>query len=85
MYPLNLLLRGYERPKKIVGTPEAETAFENIKEDINNCPFLFFVDDTVPIYPHTDASDYRIGALLFQIVEGAIRPIAFISKALNEQ
>jgi hypothetical protein len=30
----------------------------------------------------TDASDYGIGAYLYQIVDGKIRPIYFLSKAL---
>ena len=85
--PLNDLLKGYQRTRKIQWTPEAEKAFEDIKDAINNCPQLFFLDYTegLPIYLHTDASNYGIGAYLFQVVDGHERPIAFISKTLNEQ
>ena len=85
--PLNDLLKGYQRTRKIQWTPEAEKAFEDIKDAINNCPQLFFLDYTegLPIYLHTDASTYGIGAYLFQVVDGHERPIAFISKTLNEQ
>ena len=81
--PLFDLLTGYDKNKRIQWTPEAEAAFEDIREGINNCPKLFFLDDTSPICLHTDASDYGIGAYLFQIVNGQEVPIHFISKSLD--
>ena len=41
------------------------------------------MDPTAPIYLHADASDYGIGAYLFQIVDGKDQPIAFMSKSLS--
>ena len=38
-----------------------------------------------PIFLHTDASDYGIGAYLFQLKNGIEYPIAFISKALKKE
>ena len=35
------------------------------------------------MYLHTDASDFGIGAHLFQLKDGKELPIAFLSKALN--
>jgi hypothetical protein len=53
---------------------------------INECPRLFFlVDNVSPIYMETSASDYGIGAFLYQIVNGATIPIAFISCPLVER
>ena len=41
------------------------------------------MDVNAPVYLHTDASDFGIGAHLFQIKDNVEQPIAFISKALN--
>jgi hypothetical protein len=43
------------------------------------------MDETSPIFIHTDASDYGIGAYLFQVVEGDQHPIAFLSKSLDDR
>jgi hypothetical protein len=43
---------------------------------------MYFVDPDLPLYLHTDASDYRIGGYLFQIIDDVERPCAFISKSL---
>ena len=83
VHPLNELLRNYTRSKRIQWNTEAESAFTKIKEDINQCPFLFFLDDFSPVTLHTDASDYGIGAYLFQTVDGIEKPIAFVSHALS--
>jgi RNase H-like domain found in reverse transcriptase/Integrase core domain len=42
------------------------------------------LSDTDPIYLHTDASDYGIGAYLFQIVDGKEVPRALNSKSLSK-
>ena len=43
------------------------------------------MDDTLPVFMHTDASKYGIGAYLFQLDnEGNEKPIAFISKTLTD-
>ena len=34
---------------------------------------------------HTDASDYGIGAYLFQVFDGSEQPIAFMSKTLSTE
>ena len=67
--------------------PEAEKAFEDLKTMIDNCPTLFFLDPNAPVYLHTDASEYGLGAYLFQIVTvngvQIERPVEFISKAFT--
>jgi transposase InsO family protein len=45
---------------------------------------MYFVDPDLPLYLHTDASDYGIGGYLFQIVDGVERPNAFISQSLHD-
>ena len=36
-----------------------------------------------PIFLHTDASDYAIGAYLFQVIDDKEYPVAFMSKVLS--
>ena len=85
MQPLNELLRGYCKGKlsKIVWSEEANRAYIAIKTAINNCPTLYFLDPAARIYLHTDASDYGIGAYLWQNIRGKEQPVAFISKSLT--
>ena len=45
---------------------------------------MHFLSDTDPIYLHTDASDYGVGAYLFQLVDDQETPIAFVSKSLSK-
>ena len=54
-----------------------------MKVIINNCPILFFYNETAVIILQTDASDYGIGGYLFQIIDGKHQPIMFISKAFT--
>ena len=43
------------------------------------------MDTTSPIYLQTDASDYGIGAFLFQLTpDGTVRPVEFLSKSLSK-
>ena len=45
---------------------------------------MHFLDDSdAPIRLYTDASDYGIGGVLFQIVDDIWRPISFVSKSFN--
>ena len=85
VHPLNNLLKGYNKQKSrpIVWNKEAENSFMNIRNAIHECPILFFMDDTSPIFLETDASDYGIGAYLYQQVNGINKPIGFISKTLH--
>ena len=84
LQPLHRLLQNYNKTKKIVWTPEAEQAFDLIKSETAKCTTMHFLSDTDPIYLHTDASDYGVGAYLFQLVDGKETPIAFVSKSLNK-
>jgi hypothetical protein len=85
VHPLQLLVLDYTPSRKIKWTTEALTAFENIKELINQCPTLSFLHETAPVYLHTDASDYGIGAYLFQVIDNVEQPIAFMSRALSQR
>ena len=88
--PLQDLVAGYTRQQarsKINWTPECNSAFEDIRQAIDECPLLWFINDHSPVYLKTDASDYGIGAYLYQVVTGddskaVEHPIGFISKSL---
>ena len=67
---------------------EGLAAFNTIKEMIQNCPKLFFLDDVSPIVLYTDACTYGLGGYLAQLVkslEGHIKehPIMFMSKSFS--
>jgi hypothetical protein len=80
------MLHDYEsvRNRRLEWTSDAEKAWDAIREDIRKCQTLHFHDSTSPVYLHTDASEYGIGAYLFQLVDGRELPIAFMSKTLSE-
>ena len=85
---LQAMLEYYTRSRVLRWTTEAEASFYDIKYEIANCPLLYFPDKTGQIFVQTDASDYGIGAYIFQRCsspEGGTvdRPIAPISKALS--
>ena len=88
--PLQELVNKYDRTQarhKVVWTEECNTAFEDMRQAIDECPMLWFMDDHSPIYLQTDASDYGIGAYLYQVVtqdDGSTveHPIGFISKSI---
>ena len=62
---------------------EATASFFKVKDLIALQARLFFLTDSEPIFMLTDASDYGIGAYLYQLIDGIERPIAFISKSLS--
>ena len=73
------MIEGYERNRRLIWSEQGRLAFREIKDAINNCTKLFFMDDHSPVFLHTDASDYGIGGYLLQIINGEEVPIAFIS------
>jgi transposase InsO family protein len=64
-------------------TPEFEAQFIAVKDAVANCPALFFITADGEVFVMTDASDFGIGAYIYQIVNGKERPILFVSKALH--
>ena len=63
--PLQKLIPDYNKRRdaqKVVDwTPEALDAFQKLKDMIQNCPKLFFLDDVSEIILYTDACSYGIG------------------------
>jgi hypothetical protein len=82
--PLQQMIDPKGRKKSsLIWTPEADKAFIKIRELIARCPLLHFMDETSPVELYTDASDYGIGGVLFQRVNGELKPISFVSKSLS--
>ena len=68
VHPLQKLILDYKPRNRIEWAEELKSVFLQVQESVNNAPPLQFVD-------------YE--ANLFQMKEGVVIPIAFISKALN--
>ncbi len=93
--PLQNLIEGkYDKNKVLKWTPELDATFDEVKRVVSKCPSLSFMDAKLPIFLQTDASDYGIGAYLFQYDKDAElrdknakvdKPIAFISKSLTKE
>ena len=49
---------------------------------MSRCPLLHLLDEISPVELLTDASDYGIGGILFQVVNSIRSPISFVSKSL---
>ena len=64
-------------------TPECAQAVCNLKQVLSTPPFLHKADFEYPFTVGTDASDYGIGAVLYQTIDGATRFISLMSKALS--
>jgi hypothetical protein len=62
-----------------------QASFEALKRAITDQPVLMLPDRTQPYEMHTDASDFAIGAVLYQRCPdtGNLRPVSFESHKLN--
>jgi hypothetical protein len=85
--PLHNILDSYSkkaRHQQLLWTPETDEAFDKLKLAIVNCPVNHWLTPGHPIFVNTDASDYGIGAYLYQIIDGKEVPISFLSKTLSK-
>jgi len=71
-YPLEQKILGYDqiRHRKLTYTEEDIASYDEMKAAIAKCHMLYFMNDTAPIFVATNASDYGIGAYLYQLVTG---------------
>ena len=81
--PLHKLIVDYKPRNKIRWTKALEEVFYQVQASVNDAPPLYFLNYNAPVFLHTDASDFGIGANLYQVKDNKEVPIAFISKALT--
>ncbi|KAG1933960.1 retrotransposable element [Pimephales promelas] len=67
----------------ITWTPECETAFQRLKQELLQAPILAYADFTRPFVLYTDASNRGLGAVLAQRRDGTERVIAYASRSLH--
>jgi hypothetical protein len=79
---LNEMLVNYNRTTLLKWNDTTKKNFRTLVDLVSDCSTMYFVDPDLPLYLHTDASDYGIGGYLFQIIDNVERPCAFISKSL---
>ena len=81
--PLYELLKKYT---PFVWGEQQQAAFEALKAALTEAPLLMLPRPDEPYEMHTDASDFAIGAVLYQedAVSGDLRPIAYESHKLSE-
>ena len=83
--PLQDMVRNYKPRQRLKWTPELIERFHKVKQAVIDCPKLYFPQPGLPIHVQTDASDYGIGAYLFQMgPDSQEKPLGFISKSLND-
>ena len=61
-----------------------ENAFLKLKTILLQAPILAFPNFRHPFVIDTDASETALGAVLSQIIDGEVRPIAFESRVLSK-
>lgn len=83
MRPLYEALKDKSPGQAIDWTAERETAFDATKAALSQAAMLAHPSHKAPIAITTDASDYAVGAVHEQWVDGAWQPLAFFSRQLT--
>ena len=73
-----------ERGRQFNWTSDCTTAFASLKQKLTNAPILAFPDFTQPFLLDTDASQFGIGAILSQVIDGKENVIAYASRTLSK-
>ena len=81
--PLRALINPNIRDKRLVWTEAAKTCFFEARDIVGNCPGLYFANEHALIVVMTDASDYGVGAYIYQIIDGKEYPVMFFSRSLH--
>nr|GEU84975.1 hypothetical protein [Tanacetum cinerariifolium] len=62
---------------------DCKKAFNILKENLTTAPIIILPDWNVPFELMCDASDFAVGAVLGQRIDGKFKPIYYASKTLN--
>ncbi|GJZ13141.1 reverse transcriptase domain-containing protein [Tanacetum coccineum] len=63
---------------------ECKKAFNKLKEKLTTAPIIISPDWSMPFELMCDASDFVVGAVLGQRIDGKFKPIYYASKTLND-
>ncbi|GJR19587.1 reverse transcriptase domain-containing protein [Tanacetum coccineum] len=63
---------------------DCKKAFNKLKENLTTTPIIISPDWSMPFELMCDASDFAVGAVLGQRIEGKFKPIYYASKTLND-
>lgn len=61
-------------------SPAADHAFKLLRDKLCKAPVLHIFDANLPIEVHTDASDTALSGILYQTVDGKLKPVAYHSR-----
>lgn len=83
---LQRLIKGNKKKDntKLQWDPESIEAFQKCKNDLANSTLLAHPISNAEIKLHVDASNNAVGAVIHQIVNRELQPLAFYSKRLTE-
>lgn len=81
--PLNKLTSTSKKRNPFVWSAEADECFTKLKELLVSAPILSCPNFDLPFEVHTDASNYGVGGLLTQTIDGVEHPIAYTSRTLT--
>ncbi|GKA36835.1 reverse transcriptase domain-containing protein [Tanacetum coccineum] len=79
--PMNQLLM---KDAKFDFFEDCKKAFNKLKEKLTTAPIIISLDWSVPFELMCDASDFAVGAVLGQRIEGRFKHIYYASKILND-
>jgi len=83
--PLHKMLAAYDAKRHLQWSDETTKAFQEVRAAVNECPKVYFTNTAHPIFVATDASDYGVGAICYQVIEEKVVPVAFMSRSLTAQ
>lgn len=78
--PLTRLLK---KDTPFVWSDDCEVSFQKVKEMLTNAPVLSYPDFSKPFILSCDASNYALGCVLSQEIDGVEKPIGYASRQLN--
>ncbi|OWY94230.1 polyprotein [Phytophthora megakarya] len=78
-----LLKKKNKQNAKIQFSGDQLKNFKELKRSLCNSPMLYLPDFSKPMHLRTDASKFAVGGVLFQVVEGIERPIAYTSRKMK--
>jgi hypothetical protein len=75
-----------KRNEKFVGTesPRNQIAFDTLKTYFIEAPILRHCEPFWPAVIETDASNFAIGAVLSQVIDGRLHPIVYHSRKMDK-